>query len=114
MPEPDDFCETCKISTIRAVNRGHDKEEDPALDRPGKVLYLDMQSNPARQSLSSSTYFPFYLMICCAHSHMFKLGNLKDYSASQVILALKEFQSTCRPFDSYNNNNSRISSLATA
>ena len=41
-------------------------------------------------------------MMCCACSRMFKLGDLKDYSASQVIHALKEFQSYNRPFDGYN------------
>ena len=100
-PESDEFCETCKISTIRAANKGHEKEEDPSLNRPGKVFYLDMQSNPAKQSLSPSTYYPYYLMICCAYSRYFKLGNLKDYSASQVIGALEDFQSSNRPFESY-------------
>ena len=100
-PDSDEFCETCKISTIRAADRGHEKEDDPSLDRPGKIFYLDMQSNPARQSLSSSTYFPYYLMICCAYSRYFKLGDLKDYSASEVIEAMEEFQATNRPFDGY-------------
>ena len=28
-PEPDEFCETCKVSTMRAANKGHEKEDDP-------------------------------------------------------------------------------------
>ena len=96
-PEQDDFCETCKISTIRSVNRGQDRDTRYIV-KPGQVLFLDMQKNPARQSLTSSDYYKFYLMICDAYSRFFKLGNLADASTAQVIQALEAFAADYMPY----------------
>ena len=96
----DDFCETCKISTIRSANCGRELDNQQ-VSGPGQVLFLDIQENLTRKTLVESHKVPYYLMICCRYSRFFKLEDMMDYSASQVIIALETFATDYPPFKGY-------------
>ena len=97
VPDPDDFCENCKISTIRAANRGKEREETQS--KPGQVLFLDAQRNIGKRSLTSSTNYPACLMICDEHSRCFRLGNMKGESTktARISKTATKFMSTPDP-----------------
>ena len=56
IPAHDPFCATCKIATIRSANRGQAREEEEDV-KPGQHLYIDVQPNVVRQSLTRREYF---------------------------------------------------------
>ena len=99
VPESDDFCETCKISTIRAADKG------PPMDReglaPGEEFFLDIQPNLAKRSLTSRTNFPYHVTLVDVSSRFFAVLDLPDQSSKSVIRALEAFETDYAPFPGY-------------
>ena len=44
VPDLDDFCEACKISTTRSANKGREKDAEH-IAHGGQILHLDVQSD---------------------------------------------------------------------
>ena len=100
-PEHDKFCATCKISTIRAANRGPPKEEPRDPTKPGRTFFLDVQPNKARQALTRNDFFENYLGIACDTTSFYKLMGLNGTKTSDAIDALETFATRYKPFDGY-------------
>ena len=100
VPEVDNFCEMCKMSTICQANCGHELE-DRRTNGPGQIFYLDLTPNMAKTSSSRSNYYPDCLAIACACSRFFNMGNVDNALACQAMQALQTFFANNPPFHGY-------------
>ena len=102
IPEQDQFCATCKISTIRTEPRGPPAEE--RIISPGQILYLDVQPNMAKQALNKRDYFPNYINIVDAASRKYRPIGTKGTTSSDVIHTLYKWAADNKPVFGYNFN----------
>jgi hypothetical protein len=92
---PDSFCISCKIATRRTVARGHRPVSHP--EYPGQIVFMDLIHNPSQTSITTSTYFPYYLMIVCAYSRYGVLLGCYDSTSKSIITCIKNFSVYHRP-----------------
>ena len=96
---PEDYCVECKISGIARAKRGATPPAEAK--RPGQVIFIDVQPNPAHGSLTSRTSFKFYLNIVCAYSRYFVLLGIHGKSSEAVIAGLERFGIDHKPWIDY-------------
>jgi hypothetical protein len=96
---PETFCIGCKVATSRSKNRGHSIVSEQT--KPGQVLFMDLQPNPAHQAIIKSHWFPYYLNVVCAYSRYGVLIPVYGSSTDKVIWAIEEFVTYHKPYDSY-------------
>ena len=92
---PDSFCIGCKIAYSRTANRGRGDVSEQ--DYPGQVLFMDIIHNPSHTSITSSSYYPYYLIVVCALSKYAALVPMVDKTSKHVIQAIKTFAVQHRP-----------------
>ena len=100
IPDQDPFCTTCKLSTIRAQDRGPVAEARHDT-KPGQILYLDAQPNMAKQALTKRDYYHDYLNVVDAKSRLFRLIGLHATATKDVTQALEEWAVENKPFTGY-------------
>ena len=100
IPDQDPFGTTCKLSTIRAQNRGPVAEERHNA-KPGQILYLDVQPNMAKQALTKRDYYHDYLNVVDTNSHLFRSIGLHATATKDVTQALEEWAVENKPFTGF-------------
>jgi hypothetical protein len=96
---PDTFCIGCKIGTSRSANRTFRPVSDPQY--PGQILFLDIIYNPSKTSITTSTYFPYYLLVVCALSRYGVLVGTQGHASADITDALEYWATNHRPHPSY-------------
>ena len=99
VPDHDPFCGVCKISTIRATNRGPLKENENI--KPGEALYIDVQPNICRKSLTKKTLYNNYINIVDAESRKFRCVGVEETKTEDVINALNQWAVLNKPYPGY-------------
>jgi hypothetical protein len=97
--EPDKFCIGCKTAISRTANRGHGIVTLPT--KPGQILHMDIHYNPSEIGLSPSSYFPYYLNITDAYSHMCFMIGMQTMKTSSVMEALIFYAQYYKPHLDY-------------
>jgi hypothetical protein len=69
--DSEEFCETCRITTARKANRGTNSLEALGEVVLGKIVMIDIETNPARRSITTDTHFKYYLVIVDVASRLF-------------------------------------------
>jgi hypothetical protein len=97
--EPDKFCIGCKTAISRTANRGQGKVTSPT--KPGQILHMEIHYNPSKIGLSPSSYFPYYLNITNAYSHMCFMIGMQTMKTSSVMEALIYYAQYYKPHLDY-------------
>ncbi|KAG7340238.1 reverse transcriptase RNA-dependent DNA polymerase [Nitzschia inconspicua] len=100
----DHFCETCKITTARKANRGSNPLETIDTLVPGMCIMVDIVKNPSSESITSSTYYPFYLTTTDMASRFFVPIGMRRKTSHDVFLALQEWATSYGPGAEFNLN----------
>jgi hypothetical protein len=96
---PESFCIGCKVATRRSAARGNRPVTEPS--RPGKILFMDLIHNPASISITTSTYWPYYLIVVCAYSRYGVLIPTWKSDTAAVIASIYDFVSFHKPYPDY-------------
>jgi hypothetical protein len=94
IPEQDEFCETCKITTAQKANRGRQPLEDLEPVVPGTFVMVDIINNPSSRSITRNTFFPYYLAVTDVASRFFVPLGMQHKKAKTVFNAIHEW-ATC-------------------
>jgi hypothetical protein len=89
--DPEEFCQTCQITTARKANRGKSPLDELQEIIPGTFVMIDIANNPSNRSITSSTYFRYYLNITDVASRFFVPIGIQDKSPKAVFRALQEW-----------------------
>ncbi|KAG7362456.1 integrase core domain containing protein [Nitzschia inconspicua] len=91
------FCETCKITTARRAKRGSTPLEQLEEVVPGMCIMVDLVKNPVTESITSNSYFPFYLTITDMASRFFVPMGIRKKTSHDVFVALQEWATSYGP-----------------
>jgi len=83
------FCIDCKVGTSCASNRG--------ANRPGEILFCDVQLNPSKTGLTRQSYNKNYLEIVDLFSKHVAFIGTESTTASDIIACLKTWAHLHRP-----------------
>jgi hypothetical protein len=100
----DPFCWSCRISKAKLRGRGKSDLSDIENLGPGKFLMIDIVPNPSKRGLTSSTYFPNYVLICDIYSRLIVPFGLreKQKSTKGVLSCLRRFAVEFKPEGDFN------------
>jgi hypothetical protein len=101
IPDKDEFCETCQITLSRKANRGRHSLENMGKIVPGQMVMVDIIHNPAKQSITADTYFPYCLGIIDVASRYFVPMGLRDKRPTTVFNAMRDWATTHGPTPGY-------------
>jgi transposase InsO family protein len=93
--EPTGPCLDCRITTIRASNKGKKPVGESTV--PGQVWFLDIIQNPSRSGLTSSTYYPYYMNLVDSCSRYQVFIGMRNITATACIEAIEQLGSLYRP-----------------
>ncbi|KAG7372377.1 integrase core domain containing protein [Nitzschia inconspicua] len=102
IPDQEKFCQTCKITTAHKANRGSSPLEQLDDLVPGMCVMVDIVKNPVSESITSNTYYPFYLTATDLASHFFVPIGMKRKTADNVFAALQEWATSYGPSAEFN------------
>ncbi|KAG7336585.1 hypothetical protein IV203_014897 [Nitzschia inconspicua] len=102
IPGQEKFCQTCKITTARKANRGLTPLEQLDELVPGMCVMVDIVKNPVSESITSTTYYPFYLTATNMASRFFVHIGMKRKTADNVFAALQEGAASYGPSAEFN------------
>jgi transposase InsO family protein len=102
VPEQDEFCETCKITTAQKANRGSQPLEDLEPVVPGTFVMVDILTNPSTKSITRNTYFQYYLAVTDVASSFFVPIKVQDKKARKVFNAIHEWATCYGPSATFN------------
>jgi transposase InsO family protein len=87
VPDPEEFCDVCRITTARKANRGSTPLSSNV--QPGELLFVDIVDNPTKEFITSNTKFPCYVAITDACSRFFVPIGIQRKDARVVFDAIR-------------------------
>jgi hypothetical protein len=101
IPDKDEFCETCQITLSRKANRGKHSLENLGKIIPGQMVMVDIIHNPAKRSITTDTYFRYYLGVIDVASRYFVPMGLRDKRPTTVFNAMRDWATAHGPSAGY-------------
>ena len=104
--DPDDFCETCKLTSARTARKGKSKIHEEIDDvKPGQVVHVDILHNPATRCIIPSLYTPYLLGIVCLTSRKMVPMPLDSKEVKSIFKALQAWATQFGPHATFNLHN---------
>jgi Integrase core domain len=98
----DEFCTTCKISTIRRANTRHSELYEDASIKPGSHVFVDIQHNTALYGLTEKSHFTYYVLLVDVYSRFAVLYGINRLQAEDLANVLQAFATYYGPHVNYN------------
>jgi transposase InsO family protein len=101
--DPDEFCETCKLTTARSARKGKSPlDKHSTITNPGEEFHVDILYNPATRCVIPSLHTKFLLGIVDLRSRFMVPMPLHDKEAKNIIKALQAWATQFGPSVTFN------------
>jgi hypothetical protein len=100
--DPESVCETCHITLSCKAHCNKHPDSFPTI--PGRMVMVDIISNPFRVGLTTKSDFPFYMFIVDVYSSFPVLLGLHEISSRSVFRELQRYRTNFQASPNFNAN----------